>query len=562
MVKVGDLFKLFALAALMFYGYVLFLSNLGAVQSLQLKVVDDLYRARYRRLNERRERPDIPLVIVSIDSESLRMLGQRWPWKRRIFADFLDRVSKAGAGPVAFDLSFSVPSEDPQDDIDFGKGIGRNGNVILGSYFEGEEHWVGPTGQLEKAAHAIGFLNTPRDPDNTNRKHWPIRTLADREVRFSLSLLLCARHLGLEAGDLYQRHYLEAPYGAAAGGFSKGRTQSPAFWSAYDYRLDDFTVIPFWKVLRSDEFHSDLEGRMILVGATGEIFHDIYNTPLGTMPGVVVHANQSAAYLNAVRLITVSGARFYTALLAGLFFLTFVFYRLRTSVGLLLAGALSVIAYGVAVHLFERAILVDLFSILSVIAMGVLIGVLYRSVILFIENRGLKYQTTRDGLTDLYTYRFMERKLMSEFDRAGKVGEVVSLVIFDLDHFKHFNDAYGHEKGNEILIAFSRILKLNTRGDDLVARYGGEEFCVLLPRQNSDEAIRVAERVRESLAKTEFKFSRKGESFPSEIRVTVSAGICSSDSPDVFNGKELLRLADSALLRAKEQGRNRVCTHT
>ena len=189
-------------------------------------------------------------------------------------------------------------------------------------------------------------------------------------------------------------------------------------------------------------------------------------------------------------------------------------------------------------------------------------GLLHRSAKLFVENQGLRRQSFRDGLTDLYTYRYMERTLMSEFDRSKKAGETVSFVIFDLDHFKRLNDVYGHEKGNEILVAFARILKSYIRGDDLVARYGGEEFCLLLPRRNREEAFLIAERIRMSLAEMRFKFTRKGDPSPSDIGVTVSAGICSSDQKDAYNGKELLRLADAALLAAKEKGRNQVCVYS
>ena len=153
----------------------------------------------------------------------------------------------------------------------------------------------------------------------------------------------------------------------------------------------------------------------------------------------------------------------------------------------------------------------------------------------------------------------MEFRLKAEFDKARKSGENLSFVIFDVDHFKKFNDNYGHEKGNEILMAFARILKYHTRGEDLVARYGGEEFCLLLPKKNKDEAFQIAERIRMSLGSSRFRFTRKGESSPSDIQVTVSAGICSTERPEVFNGKELLRLADGALLSAKERGRNRTC---
>jgi len=205
----------------------------------------------------------------------------------------------------------------------------------------------------------------------------------------------------------------------------------------------------------------------------------------------------------------------------------------------------------------------DVPSFFAVVGIAFMVSLIYRSAVLFIENQGLRYQTSRDGLTDLFTYRYMEHRLMVEFDKAKREKRLLTFVIFDLDHFKRLNDGYGHEKGNEVLLAFAGILKKYSREEDIVARYGGEEFCLLLPEKGADEAKLIADRIRESISERNFRFKRKGKNAiqnapPEDVRVTVSAGICSSDHGAVFNGKELLRLADSALLTAKSNGRNRI----
>lgn len=550
-ITTNDLFRLLAASALIFFFYVFWAANWGPVVSMRLRAIDGLYKQRYARLAQPGRLPDCPVVIASIDDVSLREVGERWPWPRDVFARFLDRLSEAGAGPVAFDLSFSVPSEDPADDAAFAEAIRRHGRVTLGSYFSERHRHIRPIGPLAQAAADIGFLDSPRDPDNTNRRHWPAKIAPPNAPVYSLGLILAARTSAREPSELLASVYSRRPEEIPAQGY----------WSVYDYGPRDLHMVPFHKFLKASPESLDVKGRPVLVGATAEIFHDVYATPLGILPGVMVHANQTAALLGGRRLVPPSERLFYVGLLSALFALTAAFYRLRIWPSAAAALAAAALAYEGASRLFMAGVVLDLFSVFVMIAAAFGVSAAQRSLRLVMENRGLRYQSSRDGLTDLYTYRYMEKRLIEEFDKTRSGGQVVSLVIFDIDHFKRLNDAYGHEKGNEILIAFSRILKSFTRGDDLVARYGGEEFCILLPRQTVEEARLIAERVRTSLEEMNFKFTRKGESSISDVGMTVSAGVCSTESGDVFNGKELLRLADAALLTAKSTGRNKVCVH-
>jgi two-component system cell cycle response regulator len=126
------------------------------------------------------------------------------------------------------------------------------------------------------------------------------------------------------------------------------------------------------------------------------------------------------------------------------------------------------------------------------------------------------------------------------------------VLIFDIDHFKAINDAFGHDAGDDVLKAFSERLRLGVRGIDLVARYGGEEFFLVMPDTDALYASSVAERLRADVEKVPF-VTRSGE----EIPVTVSIGIAEwhgrSDTPDA-----LIKRADQALYAAKRAGRNRV----
>jgi len=158
-----------------------------------------------------------------------------------------------------------------------------------------------------------------------------------------------------------------------------------------------------------------------------------------------------------------------------------------------------------------------------------------------------------DPLTQLYNFGFFRERLRLELERAAATGDPVSLVIFDIDHFKHYNDGNGHQEGNVALVQVADVLKKTGRRGDVVARYGGEEFVGLLYGATREEATRFAEAVRQAIESTPFK---GGESQPLG-RVTVSGGVASYPV-DARTEESLIQAADQNLYKAKEGGRNRI----
>jgi diguanylate cyclase (GGDEF)-like protein len=158
-----------------------------------------------------------------------------------------------------------------------------------------------------------------------------------------------------------------------------------------------------------------------------------------------------------------------------------------------------------------------------------------------------------DALTRLYNHGFFRGRLEIELERARETGDQVSLVLFDIDHFKKYNDTYGHEAGNEVLVGVAQIMKGIGRRGDIIARYGGEEFVALLYGASGEEARTFAETVRRAVEKHAFAEAPGQE----PRRVTLSAG-CGSFPEPAGTDDELIRLADERLYQAKAQGRNRV----
>jgi two-component system cell cycle response regulator len=154
-----------------------------------------------------------------------------------------------------------------------------------------------------------------------------------------------------------------------------------------------------------------------------------------------------------------------------------------------------------------------------------------------------------DALTGLYNRRHLEERLREADSAALRYNRCLSVVMVDIDYFKRVNDTEGHQGGDAVLVEFTRRLQAEVRGEDVAGRWGGEEFLVILAETEIEGATRLAERIRESVASAPFTHG------PRQFVVTISAG-CAAGPPG--DTDELVRRADTALYRAKAEGRNRV----
>lgn len=158
-----------------------------------------------------------------------------------------------------------------------------------------------------------------------------------------------------------------------------------------------------------------------------------------------------------------------------------------------------------------------------------------------------------DPLTGLYNRRYLDNHLNVLFNRSMARGRPLSVLITDIDRFKHVNDTYGHDGGDEVLREFSNRVRSTIRGADLACRYGGEEFVVVMPDTSPEIAAAVAERLRAAIESAPFMLKHSGEA----LNVTASFGIASRIA-SVLTPGQLMKQADLALYEAKNTGRNRV----
>lgn len=189
-------------------------------------------------------------------------------------------------------------------------------------------------------------------------------------------------------------------------------------------------------------------------------------------------------------------------------------------------------------------------------------------------------ETVHDPLTGIHNRKYFERKLAREVRRTMRWEKPISLGYIDIDHFKEFNDTYGHAFGDQVLKRVAEIMKDNERSDiDAACRIGGEEFAVILPQTSANDAVRVMERIRASVEKEDFIYEDPETHEKRAVKVTISAGVSGFDPPDgigervkhmgrdefsdfIEQTEMVLRgRADNALYEAKNSGRNAVKIH-
>ena len=171
------------------------------------------------------------------------------------------------------------------------------------------------------------------------------------------------------------------------------------------------------------------------------------------------------------------------------------------------------------------------------------------------QNRKLSTLSVTDHLTGLYNRRYLDEQLNQILKNEKRDNRLISLLLCDIDHFKNYNDTYGHPAGDKALQAVAHVLRRCLhRKEDIVARYGGEEFVAILPETDSDGAMKVAQCIQQKLGNEHIiHFGSNTES-----HLTMSIGVVTAEVSTIHDGKMLIDLADRQLYEAKRRGRDTV----
>jgi diguanylate cyclase (GGDEF)-like protein len=167
--------------------------------------------------------------------------------------------------------------------------------------------------------------------------------------------------------------------------------------------------------------------------------------------------------------------------------------------------------------------------------------------------REVKAKADFDGLTRIHNRQSFDERLNDELKRHQRYHHPLSLLLFDLDHFKKINDTFGHQGGDMVLKEVGELLEESCRETDFTARYGGEEFVAILPQTTEDQAWVLAERIRRRIEHKNYQYAGKA------FQVTASIGVATLLPGPLNKREDLIQMADKALYQAKSQGRNMVC---
>ena len=169
------------------------------------------------------------------------------------------------------------------------------------------------------------------------------------------------------------------------------------------------------------------------------------------------------------------------------------------------------------------------------------------------EVNSLTELVRTDALTGLYNFRFFHETIALEMERTRRGTQPLSMILLDIDHFKKFNDQWGHELGNHALVHIANLIKVAVRKLDFPCRFGGEEFVILLPNTDLRQAANVAERLREMIASTPLEVQGQAP-----ILITASLGVDQFSSSNSETSEAFISRVDSWLYKSKHNGRNQV----
>jgi diguanylate cyclase (GGDEF)-like protein len=497
---------------------------------------------------------DDRVVLVVVDEKSLAALG-RWPWPRDVHAALLRTLTAADPHGVGFDVMFAEPAAgDTGGDAALAQAIAASGRTVLPVAAEAAAPGappveVLPMPPLTAAAAALGHAEIDLDPDGIARQaflhaglgsaHWP-------------SLALALHDLGpdpLRGGALPG-----ARAGAAAG------AGSPYLWHR-DHRVmvpfargEGFQQVAYVDALRGHVPASAFRDRWVLVGVTASGLAREVMVPGAArgdrIAGVEYHAHVLNALLQRNAIVPL-GLPLQLALGMVLAMLPFALqhprHRFRRGWAAVAAALLLAVASCLLLLHHGRVWFAPM-PVVLVLCAG------YIALLLPGLRRSQRLARS-DGLTRLANRHMFDLTLERELGSARRSRRPLSLLLIDVDHFKPYNDHYGHQAGDAVLQKVADImLSCARRPRDVASRYGGDELALILPGSAAQAAAGIARTILDEVRALDLPHVRS----PTAPRITLSIGVATCDPAGDGMDVDLLGRADAALYQAKRAGRDRI----
>ncbi|MFA6142052.1 MAG: CHASE2 domain-containing protein [Candidatus Omnitrophota bacterium] len=520
------------------------------------------------------------IIFIDMAEDSIDVIG-RWPWPRKWHAAIVKILSENNARAIAFDVIFSEPQDEANDTV-FAEAIRQSGKVYLPLLYNLNEEDVEriykgggissvlkPLSILDKNAKGKGHINAIPDRDGVLRRAPPIISYKG-STTYQLGLKVGLDALGIKGKDVSfipEKHLLLLK---KAGGNDvrvpldkdnqlivnwKGKWGMEFPHYSYIDVIRSYSAIKNGKkpIIGLEKF----KDKICIIGLTASGLMDIKPIPLqNAYPAVGVNAMVAHSVLNNDFIYDLPGRYNMLLIIIISVMITLYLSNLRLVSGMLIAFV------SMAVYTIFSFAIFDIFNVVvstfyPIVAIFVSYSItsIYTQILQTIERAHLFKQATRDGLTYLYNIRHFNLLFEAEFRNVSLYkSRRLSLIMADIDNFKHINDTYGHPAGDIILKEVAKTMQMKCRQIDVVARYGGEEFIVMLTGAGEKEAFDVADKIRAAVESKKFKF--KNDTY----FATISLGV-SEFSGEKDKG-ELIEKADKALYKSKHEGKNRVSTYS
>ncbi len=549
-------------------------------------------------VNNKIKKPSKDIVLVTIDDASFEYLTNKygeWPLPRTVYADLINFIEQQNPTSISFDLMFvsSLKSNTGADDK-LASTMNKYDNILTGMNFDDMAYEVRQPAnlparlqltvdnkskvdfqnltftncrpilsQIINSNTKIGILNIVRSSDGIVRE-FPAVVKYQNGFYPNLAFLTALN---------YQSKLDKKPYNAITIDKNSNvlvsnkklpmNSDGGLILNWYGHSGETYEHVPLYKLVmlmngENIKEKYDFNNKIVFVGTTATSLADVKSIPITgageTYPGVEIYATFVNNFIdnNFIKKATPATNVVWTVILAlivGTVVLRTNSTAIAVSTALVTAIGYSLLTY--FVMMFGNLWLDIVVPVITIIAIFVIAYI----VKYVIKSRDFEHQyklATTDGLTELYNHRYFQDQMRMQIANSQRYNTEFSMIIVDIDHFKSFNDTYGHQAGDAVLKQVAQTLKNNSRATDIVCRYGGEEMSIILTNTDKEEAMKKAQRVCSAVAERIFKLSAT-----QTVHVTISVGV-STFPQDGETPQQIIEIADQGLYYAKEHGRNQV----
>lgn len=469
--------KVFFILLLVFILYNFILQPLGFLKVPASGLNDVFTNLKHSKKTLPKEIKDI--IVVTIDNDSLKKTGQKWPWDRSLFAELINKMSQGRPKVIFLDFSFLGKSSNEPSDLFFSEALKNAGNVILAGYIDEDGEYVKPHDMFLSAAQGVGIVN--KKPDSQDLKVRQMRTIVltdkkDEKFDYGVEIKILALSKGLSFQDIrYEQNKI-----ILSGGLTIPVDKYGLIPISYSAKTDDFVSIPASRLLGSEAMSpSVFADKIVMVGMTANVSHDIHPTALGKLAGVYINANSLLMLMSGNFINTLSP--FYSMLifLFSAFLIGILSFRLKliNSTLLLLAAALSVSFIYLYLKL-EFNFEMDIFSEIFLMIASYLIVQAYKYVNLLIESESLKNLAITDSSTGIYTQRYFQLNVQSAIAKQERK-EANFFCLIRLNDFSKLSAQYASSLPN-IIKAIVRLIRVCFGKKALFARYGEDAISLCI----------------------------------------------------------------------------------